>query len=74
MHQFAVKGFATGKLAASSAWAGILASRALKAERIGLVTEYCPDGAIDFLLLQASIIACKLLPLPEMSTTMFFIQ
>jgi hypothetical protein len=71
----AVEGFATGKLGGfQRVCRNIRFACALKAERIGLVTEYCTYGAIDFFCSQASIIACKLLPLPEMSTTMFFIQ
>jgi hypothetical protein len=75
VHQLSVESFPVGKLAGGERVSrNIGRARALKAERVGLVAEDCTQGAVDFFRAQASIIACRLLPLPEISTTMFFIQ
>jgi hypothetical protein len=47
MHQLAVKGFTPGELAGFQRVRGnVRFPRALKAERVGLVAENCPNGAI----------------------------
>ena len=52
LNQLAVKGFTPGELAGFQRVRGYVRfPRALKAERVGLVAEYCPNGAVDFLLL-----------------------
>ena len=52
MHQLAVKGFAAGKLAGSQRVLGNTGlTRPLKAERVGLVAKYRPDGAWNPFLL-----------------------
>ena len=51
LHQFAVKGLTPGELAGfQRVRRNVRFPRALKAERVGLVAEDCPNGAIDFLL------------------------
>ncbi|AMO47786.1 Hypothetical protein AKI40_1370 [Enterobacter sp. FY-07] len=50
-HQFAIESIATGELVCCEGMCGNCCfPRTFKAERIGLITEYRPQGAVDFLL------------------------
>lgn len=75
MHQLTIERFPVGKLTLRQRMGRDAGqARALKAERISLVTEYRTQVPFICFRPQASMIACKLLPLPEISTTMFFMQ
>lgn len=73
MHQLTIERFPVGKLTLRQRMGRDAGqARALKAERISLVTEYRTRVPFICFRPQASMIACKSLPLPEMIRRCFY--